>query len=189
LWLEYDTSSLPKTISQKDDIRQEVGRFAYLEAHEYRMYNTYDVHYYASVALAMLWPKLQLSLQYDMADTVNFEDTSRRTCLFDGVRCNRKVKDCVPHDVGDPCEEPYKKINSYLIHDISDWKDLNLKFVLQVFRDYTFTKNTVYLDDMLPVCNKLMKKSLQWDVDDDGMIENSGTADQTYDTWIMKGTR
>lgn len=30
------------------------------------MYNTYDVHFYASFALAMLWPKLELSLQYDM---------------------------------------------------------------------------------------------------------------------------
>ena len=30
------------------------------------MYNTYDVHFYASFALAMLWPKLQLSLQYDI---------------------------------------------------------------------------------------------------------------------------
>lgn len=29
------------------------------------MYNTYDVHHYASFALIMLWPKLQLSLQYD----------------------------------------------------------------------------------------------------------------------------
>ena len=34
--------------------------------HEYRMYNTYDVHHYASFALIMLWPKLQLSLQYDI---------------------------------------------------------------------------------------------------------------------------
>ena len=29
------------------------------------MYNTYDVHFYASFALVMLWPHLQLSLQYD----------------------------------------------------------------------------------------------------------------------------
>ena len=27
------------------------------------MVNTYDVHFYASWALAMLWPKLELSLQ------------------------------------------------------------------------------------------------------------------------------
>lgn len=37
-----------------------------LAGQEYRMYNTYDVHFYASFALAMLWPKLELSLQYDM---------------------------------------------------------------------------------------------------------------------------
>ncbi|KAF4793136.1 hypothetical protein TURU_113876 [Turdus rufiventris] len=30
------------------------------------MYNTYDVHFYASFALVMLWPKLQISLQYDI---------------------------------------------------------------------------------------------------------------------------
>lgn len=29
----------------------------------------------------------------------------------------------------------------------------------------------------------------EWDVDNDGMIENSGTCDQTYDTWRMYGTR
>ena len=35
---------------------------------EYRMYNTYDVHFYASFALVMLWPKLALSLQYDIGE-------------------------------------------------------------------------------------------------------------------------
>lgn len=28
-----------------------------------------------------------------------------------------------------------------------------------------------------------------WDVDGDGCIENSGFADQTYDVWVMTGTR
>lgn len=37
-----------------------------VSGHEYRMYNTYDVHFYASWALAMLWPQLQISLQYDI---------------------------------------------------------------------------------------------------------------------------
>lgn len=32
------------------------------------MYNTYDVHFYASFALIMLWPKLQISLQYDIGE-------------------------------------------------------------------------------------------------------------------------
>jgi len=34
-----------------------------------------------------------------------------------------------------------------------------------------------------------MKKALTWDTDCDGMIENSGTADQTFETWTMTGVR
>ncbi len=30
-------------------------------------YNTYDVHFYASFALVMLWPQLELSVQRDVA--------------------------------------------------------------------------------------------------------------------------
>lgn len=37
------------------------------------MYNTYDVHFYASFALAMLWPMLELSLQQDVAAAVMSE--------------------------------------------------------------------------------------------------------------------
>ncbi|MGH0128033.1 UNVERIFIED_CONTAM: hypothetical protein FKN15_077327 [Acipenser sinensis] len=51
-------------------VLSEFGRFAYLEGQEYRMYNTYDVHFYASFALIMLWPKLELSLQYDVASSL-----------------------------------------------------------------------------------------------------------------------
>lgn len=43
-----------------------------LAGHEYRMYNTYDVHFYASWALIMLWPNLQLSLQYDIGKCIFF---------------------------------------------------------------------------------------------------------------------
>ena len=43
------------------------GKFAYLESLEYLMYNTYDVHFYASFAVAMLWPELELSLQVRVA--------------------------------------------------------------------------------------------------------------------------
>lgn len=43
-----------------NDPRLAYGRFAYLEGQEYRMYNTYDVHFYASHALASLWPNLQV---------------------------------------------------------------------------------------------------------------------------------
>lgn len=82
--------------------RIKYGRFGYLEGHEYRMYNTYDVHFYASFALAQLWPQLQQVLQYDIRDSIPTEDLSRRKHLFDGQIGKRKSAGSVPHDVGDP---------------------------------------------------------------------------------------
>lgn len=80
----------------------EFGRFAYLEGHEYRMYNTYDVHFYAAFALAQLWPKLQEVLQYEFRDAVSIEDKTMISMLYDGVKQPRKVKHSMPHDIGDP---------------------------------------------------------------------------------------
>jgi non-lysosomal glucosylceramidase len=34
-----------------------------------------------------------------------------------------------------------------------------------------------------------MKKSLRWDVDGDGIIDNGGFADQTFDAWTVTGAR
>lgn len=56
--------------------RKIFGRFAYLESHEYRLYNTYDVHFYASFALAKLFPGLQFSLQMDYVDATANQDPS-----------------------------------------------------------------------------------------------------------------
>jgi non-lysosomal glucosylceramidase len=42
IWIDVD-----KEEKSGNDLIKEYGRFAYLEGHEYRMYNTYDVHFYA----------------------------------------------------------------------------------------------------------------------------------------------
>ena len=34
-----------------------------------------------------------------------------------------------------------------------------------------------------------MEHSLRWDTDDDGIIDNAGFADQTYDAWAVTGAR
>lgn len=97
-------------------------------------------------------------------------------------------------------EEPFLLPNRYPVHDVSEWRDLNTKFVLQVLRDYSFKDTEVdgicynsylrkYLEDMYEVCKVVIDKALKFDVDGDGLIENSGTPDQTFDTWIMEGSR
>ena len=47
-------------------------------------------------------------------------------------------------------DEPWTRINAYRIYPTEDWKDLNTKFVLQVYRDYTHTQDMKYLTDMYP---------------------------------------
>uniref|UniRef100_A0A671NVT6 Non-lysosomal glucosylceramidase-like n=1 Tax=Sinocyclocheilus anshuiensis TaxID=1608454 RepID=A0A671NVT6_9TELE len=84
------------------DVVKEYGRFAYLEGQEYRMYNTYDVHFYASFALIMLWPKLALSVQYDIAGSVVQHDPTERLNLMNGRYSPVKTWGVVPHDIGDP---------------------------------------------------------------------------------------
>lgn len=166
---------------------KEYGRFAYLEGQEYRMYNTYDVHFYASFALIMLWPKLALSVQYDIAGSVVQHDPTERLHLMNGRYSPVKTKNVVPHDIGDPDDEPWLRLNAYLIHDTADWKDLNLKFVLQVYRDFHLTQDSQYLQDMWPICQAVMESELKFDLDGDGLIENSGYPDQTYDGWTVTG--
>lgn len=186
VWMDVDDATCSDNTTIPEFVKEH-GRFAYLEGHEYRMYNTYDVHFYASFALAMLWPKLQLSLQYDIAQTVNQTDDQCMLTMMNGRSCQRKVAGCIPHDVGDPAEEPWEKVNAYTIHDTAHWKDLNLKFVLQVYRDYKATKDIQYLKDMWPVAKIVMNKTILHDTDGDGLIENSGFADQTYDAWPVTG--
>lgn len=122
------------------------------------MYNTYDVHFYASFALAMLWPMLELSLQQDVAAAVMSEvgqggmtivderkaipslfvslvclqDMTMRRLIARGEWRPRKVYGSVPHDMGCPSGVPWKELNSYNLQDVNRWKDLGPKFVLQV---------------------------------------------------------
>ncbi|XP_042820441.1 non-lysosomal glucosylceramidase isoform X3 [Panthera tigris] len=193
VWLEVPEDSLPEelvgSMCQLRPILQEYGRFGYLEGQEYRMYNTYDVHFYASFALVMLWPKLELSLQYDMALATLREDLTRRQYLMSGVMAPVKRRNVIPHDIGDPDDEPWLRVNAYVVHDTADWKDLNLKFVLQVYRDYYLTGDQGFLRDMWPVCLAVMESEMKFDKDQDGLIENGGYADQTYDGWVTTGPR
>lgn len=68
------------------------------------MFNTYDVQFYASYAISMNWPLIQLSLQYDMREAIFTEIKEKQVSLYDGVSHERKKLNTVPHDIGDPCK-------------------------------------------------------------------------------------
>ncbi|MBN1430198.1 MAG: hypothetical protein JXB07_17645 [Anaerolineae bacterium] len=177
IWTDGEEGEPPL---QKNDI----GHFAYLEGHEYRMYNTYDVHFYASFALAMLWPDLELGLQRDIARAIQAEHPEIAQMLGSGKKAARKVKGAVPHDIGSPVEDPWYKVNSYNFQDTNRWKDLNSKFVLQVYRDVIATGDKRFAAEMWEPVQEALTYLRQFDLDEDGMIENEGFPDQTYDYWV-----
>lgn len=171
----------------KEDHRDDknVGRFLYLEGLEYVMWCTYDVHFYASFALLALFPKLELCIQQEFAAATlrhNLEKTKFLTEADWGVR---KVLGAVPHDLG--MHDPWIEVNAYNIHDTSKWKDLNCKFVLQVYRDFVATQDMAFAEKTWPAVFTAMAYMDQFDKDRDGLIENDGFPDQTYDTWTVHG--
>ncbi len=165
----------------------EIGHFAYLESYEYKMYNTYDVHFYSSFALAMLFPELELSLQRDYIHALPVDHPDVHVMFLSGQKAPRKVSGVIPHDLGSPQEDPWRQVNAYLAQDVSRWKDLNSKFVLMIYRDYMLTKDHPFLEEAWPACQEATEKLRVFDRDGDGLIENDGYPDQTYDAWTATG--
>ncbi|KAE8698076.1 glutathione-disulfide reductase family protein [Hibiscus syriacus] len=157
---------------QLDD-RDDVGRFLYLEGVEYIQ------------ARRRLFPKIELNIQRDFAKAVLSEDGRKVRFLADGNYGIRKFRGAVPHDLG--THDPWNETNAYNIHDTSKWKDLNPKFVLQVYRDFAATGDMSFGVDVWPAVCTAMEYMEHFDRDDDGLIENDGFPDQTYDTWTVHG--
>lgn len=178
----FTSSSSSKLLENDTD---DAGRFLYLEGIEYIMWCTYDVHFYASFALLELFPKIELSIQREFAKAVLFEDKRKVKFLAEGNWGIRKVKGSVPHDLG--THDPWHEMNAYNIHDTSKWKDLNPKFVLQVYRDFAATGDFSFAADVWPAVCAAIEYMDQFDRDNDCLIENDGFPDQTYDTWTVHG--
>ncbi|XP_072378819.1 non-lysosomal glucosylceramidase [Diabrotica undecimpunctata] len=191
LWLCLNEEEKKRLASNDNDPRNAYGHFAYLEGQEYIMYNSYDVHFYASHALHKNWPMLQKCLQYDLRDFISLEINDPLKVLYDGHIVERKYPNSVPHDAGSPGEEPLTLINAYPVHDVSSWRDLNSKFILQTFRDAYGSSpdkpDLQYLEDMYSACYNIIQKCIKHEINADGLIENGGVPDQTYDSWTMSG--
>ncbi|XGW23258.1 hypothetical protein V3C99_005471, partial [Haemonchus contortus] len=195
LWFEFDHNWSKSETHLSDyttGLMRNFGRFGYLESWEYRMVNTYDVHFYASFALAQLWPNIELTVQAEFTDHIEHSVETNITFHMEGDVARLKTSSRVPHDLGNPADEPWLCTNAYVMHDTGKWKDLNLKYVLTSWRDHValprLPGDMSFLEHAWPAVQKLMSEALQeWDQDSDGMIENFGKADQTYDAWRMEG--
>jgi non-lysosomal glucosylceramidase len=87
-----------------------------------------------------------------------------------------------------PEGDPFFAVNEPGWQDTNDWKDLNSKFILMVYRDYVLTgnKDTAFLRQMWPAVQEAVVYLRQFD-HGGGIPENGGYPDQTYDSWVVRG--
>ncbi len=169
--------------------------FSFMECFDYPFYSTLDVRFYGSMPLAKFWPDIDKQVLRQFADTVPREWPGKYLWLWKSQQTNelnfriRKVKGAVPHDLGVPQEDPFIEPNQFSWQNTSDWKDLNSKFVLMVYRDYVFTgrKDVAFLRTTWPAVQEALQHLRQYDRNGDGIPENDGFPDQTYDVWVVRG--
>jgi non-lysosomal glucosylceramidase len=101
----------------------------------------------------------------------------------------RKVAGATPHDLGAPNEWVWEQTNYTSYQDCNLWKDLGCDFVLQVYRDFLFTggNDIEFLVDCWYGIVLTLDYLKQFDIDGDGIPENSGAPDQTFDDWRLSG--
>ncbi len=168
--------------------------FALLECFDYAYYGTLDVRFYASMPLLKFWPTIDKQVLREFADTIPREYpelglwVAKTQETGSPVLHKRKKVGAVPHDLGVPEGDPFVLVNEPGWQDTNDWKDLNSKFVLMVYRDYVLTGRTdqEFLRQMWPAMQIAIQYLQQFD-HGGGIPENSGYPDQTYDSWIVRG--
>ena len=185
LYLLCDGGTLWTAASELDPI----GQFGVLECLDYRWYESLDVRLYGSFALAMLWPKLDKAVLEAFARAIPTGDDTPRIIGYNQAQAIRKAANATPHDLGAPNEHPWEKTNYTSYQDCNLWKDLPCDFVLQVYRDFVMTGSTdiQFLGECWDSIVKTLAYVKEFDLDGDGIPENSGAPDQTFDDWRLQG--
>jgi len=194
-WGRPASSAGPSRPSNQSNIdTQTPATFALLECFDYAYYGTLDVRFYGSMPLLKFWPQIDKQVLREFGATVTREWPEQGLWVWktqqtgDPVLHKRKKKGAVPHDLGVPEGDPFVSVNEPGWQDTNDWKDLNSKFALMVYRDYVLTgkKDRQFLQELWPAMKEAIAYLKQFDRGD-GIPANSGYPDQTYDSWVVNG--
>ena len=172
------------------------GRFGVLECLDYAWYESLDVRLYGSFALLQLWPALDRAVLRSFARAIPAADANLRPIGWyftqgkGRVEAARKLAGATPHDLGAPNERPFDATNYTAYQDCNLWKDLASDFVLQVWRTYKLApdgKDLNFLASCWPAAVQALKYLKEFDINNDGLPDNGGAPDQTFDDWALQG--
>ena len=173
-----------------------VGRFGVLECLDYAWYESLDVRLYGSFALlAALAGARQgrAALLRPRHPRLRSDAAADRLVLHSGPWAGgspRKLAGATPHDLGAPNERPFDATNYTAYQDCNLWKDLASDFVLQVWRTYRLAPggpDLRFLADCWPAAVTALEYLKRFDINDDGLPDNGGAPDQTFDDWPLQG--
>jgi len=183
------------TLWSAADERDPVGQFAVLECLDYRWYESLDVRLYGSFGLLLHFPQLEKAVLRAFARAIPTGDDRTRVIGYyytqgmESPLAVRKIAAATPHDLGAPNEHVWEQTNYTSYQDCNLWKDLPCDFVLQVYRDYQLTGATdgEFLSECWDAIAQTLLYLKTFDQDGDGIPENSGAPDQTFDDWRLQG--
>lgn len=169
--------------------------FSFMECFDYPFHATLDVLFYGDMPLVKFWPDLDKQVMRQFADTVSEDLNQKYMWTWKSQQTNslqlrlRKAKGAVPHDLGVPQEDPFKLPNAFSWQNTNDWKDLNSKYVLMIYKDFVFTgkKDREFLRYTWTSVQEALEHLRKYDRTGDGIPQNDDYPDQTYDVWIVHG--
>ncbi|MEB3335410.1 MAG: GH116 family glycosyl hydrolase [Cyanobacteriota bacterium] len=173
-----------------------VGRFGVLECLDYAWYESLDVRLYGSFALLQLWPELDKAVLRSFARAIPAADPTPRPIGWyftqgrGRVEAPRKGAGATPPDLGAPNERPFDATNYTAYQDCNLWKDLASDFVLQVWRTFRLAptgEDLAFLAQCWPASVQALRHLKTFDVNQDGLPDNGGAPDQTFDDWPLQG--
>jgi non-lysosomal glucosylceramidase len=173
-----------------------VGRFGVLECLDYAWYESLDVRLYGSFAVLQLWPELDKAVLRSFARAISAADPTLRPIGWyftqgkGRVEAPRKLAGATPHDLGAPNERPFDATNYTAYQDCNLWKDLASDFVLQVWRTFRLAptgEDLTFLAQCWPAAVEALCYLKGFDANQDGLPDNGGAPDQTFDDWPLKG--
>jgi non-lysosomal glucosylceramidase len=153
----------------------------------YFYYNTFDLWAYAFPSLMQSWPSLA-SLVFDeylrsiplvdKRERIVYRVMEERSMLIDGK---------IPHDVGNPMEDPWHELNGYTMRDDPNtWRDHNPAFLISYYL-FHHKNGSLPATDQWELVKKAFTFLLSHDEDGDGLPEHKEFGDSTWDALSMKG--